>query len=108
MLRFPLKMPRSRSRLGQALVETALIIPILLILLLGAIDFGRAFFGWVNLHQVVRIGANYASTHPDLTETGWRDDYEALIEGDTAALNCELDDPIPNPTFTLSACRSIA
>lgn len=91
--------PAARSSRGQALVETALILPILLILLLGAIDFGRLFFGWVNLNQAVRIGANYAATHPNMT-TSERDEFELLIEGDTQALNCQIQDPLPNATYT--------
>lgn len=89
---------RRRSR-GQALVETAILLPVLLILLLGAIDFGRAFFGWVNLHQAVRIGANFAATNPNMDATE-RDRYEALVEGDLGGLNCAIDSAIPNPTFT--------
>ena len=101
LYRLPLRLRRhlhSRSR-GQALVETAILLPILLILLLGAIDFGRLFFGYVNLHQAVRIGANYAATHADMTADE-RLRYEELIDGDLADLNCELGLPIPNPTFT--------
>ncbi len=73
--------------------------PILLILLLGAIDFGRVFFGWINVHQSARIGANFAATHPDMTPSE-RIEYEALIDGDAAGRGCDLEDPIPNPIFT--------
>ena len=97
---------RPRTR-GQALVETALLLPIILILLLGAIDFGRLFFGWTSLHQAVRIGANFAATHADMTADE-RLRYEDLINGDLAELNCELDTPIPNPTYTTSAGAPVA
>ena len=96
--RAPFVDPRRHSR-GQALVETAILLPVLLILLLGAIDFGRAFFGWVNLQQAVRIGANYAATHPNMDATE-RDRYEALVEADLVGLNCAIDSVIPNPTYT--------
>jgi hypothetical protein len=77
---------------GQALVETALLLPILLILLLGAIDFGRLFFGWVNLHGAARIAANYAATHPDTpADSDDQDALIALIEADVASLNCDPD-----------------
>lgn len=83
---------QSTKPLGQALVETALLLPILLILLLGAIDFGRLFFGWVNLHQTARIGANFAATHPDVpTDDEEQEDLVLLIGGDTAGLNCDPD-----------------
>src|SRR3989337_47922 len=86
------EMGSTETTRGQALVETALLIPILLILLLGAIDFGRLFFGWVNLHQAARIGANFASTHPSTaTDADDQDDLVQLIQGDAAALNCDAD-----------------
>ena len=90
------KLPHPR---GQALVETAILLPILLILLLGAIDFGRLFFGYVNLHQAVRIGANFAATHPNM-DVDDRLRYEELINNDIGELNCQLDAPIPNPSYT--------
>lgn len=40
---------RARSDTGQALVEMALVTPILLLMILGLIDFARAW----NLHQVI-------------------------------------------------------
>jgi hypothetical protein len=80
-----------RSR-GQALVETALLLPILLILLLGAIDFGRLFFGWVNLHGTTRIAANFASTHPGtLNDPDDQDALVSLIEADAQSFNCDPD-----------------
>lgn len=42
-----------RDRRGQALVEFALVVPILLLLVLGIIDFGRAW----NLHQTITDAA---------------------------------------------------
>lgn len=96
-----LRRDRPASR-GQALVETAILLPILLILLLGAIDFGRAFFGWVNLHQAARIGANFASTHPGTpTDPDDQADLVALVEADIAGLNCDPDaDASDDFTFT--------
>lgn len=91
----------SRHRSGQALVETALLLPLLLILLLGAIDFGRLFFGWANLHQAVRIGADYAATHPEMTAAE-RVRFEELITNDIGDINCAVTTPIPNPTYTLA------
>lgn len=94
---------RHRSR-GQALVETAIILPILLILLVGAIDFGRAFFGWVNLHQAVRIGANYAATNPNMT-VAERARFEELIAHDLSGIlsSCQPESlATVNATYTTS------
>lgn len=85
---------------GQAMVEFALVLPILAILLVMAIDVGRVYFGWVGLQNVARIGANYAGAHPD----GWDPNYPAggkatilseyanEMAQDAANLNCS---PLP-------------
>jgi TadE-like protein len=59
-------------------------LPIILILLLGAIDFGRLFLSWVTLHQAARIAANHAAL--DTTTTSL--DIPDLIESETDGMNC--------------------
>jgi PKD repeat protein len=49
---------------GQALVELALIMPILLFLLLIVIDFGRLFASYVEIANASREGAAYAAGNP--------------------------------------------
>jgi TadE-like protein len=78
-----------RASRGQALVETALILPIILILLLGAIDFGRLFFSWVTLHQAARIGANFAAIDSSTTPA----DIPDIVADEYAGLNCDADEP---------------
>ena len=88
---------------GQALIEMAIILPLLLLFVLMAIDLGRVFFGWVGLTNAARIGASYAAAHP----TAWgapgdatqRAHYVAQIQADANALNCVLPGSIPVPTF---------
>ncbi|MFD1019925.1 TadE/TadG family type IV pilus assembly protein [Thalassobacillus hwangdonensis] len=45
---------------GQSLVELALILPVLLLLLVGIIDFGRMLYSYTHLHmasqEAVRVG----------------------------------------------------
>jgi hypothetical protein len=89
---------------GQSLVEFALALPVLLIVLLFAIDFGRAFYSWVILQNASRLGANYAALNPE----GWEGagnptlqaEYEALVTKDWGVLDC---DTPPDPVFTDSA-----
>lgn len=50
-----------RSQQGAALVEFALVVPILLILVFGIIDFGLYFFNDLQLTQVARDAARYVS-----------------------------------------------
>jgi Flp pilus assembly protein TadG len=52
---------RSQPERGQALAELALILPVLLVLVLGAIDFGRLFLVGIELNQAARQGVAYAA-----------------------------------------------
>lgn len=94
----------SRRRIsGQSLVEFALVLPVLMLILLITIDFGRVFLGWVELNNAARIGANFAANHPNAWGTpGNSTDaatYKTLIGNDAAAINCTLPNPVPIPTF---------
>jgi hypothetical protein len=63
-----LKKQISHSERGQSMVELALTITILLALVAGVIDFGRAFFTWVALRDAAQEGALYGSTAPAETQ----------------------------------------
>jgi hypothetical protein len=89
------------------MVEFALILPLLALLLVMAVDFGRVFFGWIALQNATRIAADTASQRADAwptaqgaTEEGWRDDYVTFITRDLESANCEYPTPHPDPTFT--------
>jgi len=101
---------RRRRTKGQGLVEFALITPIVLLLLLVTIDFGRALYGWVVLQNSARIAANFAALNPD----GWnpgpgiqvvKNRYDAQITTDLQAANCQSfgsgggSGTAPDPTF---------
>lgn len=59
---------RRRQR-GQAIVEFALISPLLFMLMVGVIDFGRAVADYVALSHVTFEGARIASMMPPATGT---------------------------------------
>jgi Flp pilus assembly protein TadG len=44
---------------GGALVETAFVLPILMVLVLGAADFGRVFYAAMTVTQAVKAGIQY-------------------------------------------------
>jgi TadE-like protein len=98
--RLPERFPR-----GQALVETALVLPILAILMVMALDFGRVFFGWVALQNAARIGADFAATVPLAWDSPGsapdRARYVQLVQDDLDGINCTLANggAIPDPTF---------
>lgn len=75
---------RSGGR-GQALVEFALTIPILLFLLVALFDLGRAVFAWNTLTNAAREGARTAIVNQDLPTIVNRAKSQVAI--------VELDDP---------------
>jgi hypothetical protein len=114
-MRFISRPPRnpaqpSQRALGQGLTEFALVLPVLLLVLLFALDFGRLFNAVVTLNNAVRIGANYAATHPyawDATSSPndslQRAEYEDEITRELDGAACALlypDPPgLPDPSF---------
>ena len=55
----------SRREAGQELVEFALILPLLLLLFLGIIEFGRAILAYNTIANAAREGARYGIVDPD-------------------------------------------
>jgi Flp pilus assembly protein TadG len=78
-LRFLSKPGRSR---GQSLVELALVTPILLLLLLGAVDMGRLFYAEIAVTNAAREGAMVAATSPTSYVGG------AACDASTNAVTC--------------------
>jgi len=67
-----LRLPKfDRARPGQSLVEFALILPILLILLLGIVDFGRAVAAYNSVSNGARSGVRVAIVNQD---------YNAIVD----------------------------
>src|SRR5690349_25010112 len=89
---------------GQSLVEFALLLPILLLLALIAVDFGRVYLGWINLQNMARIGANFAANNAGEDWTIGSPNfirYTNQMTGDASATNCPLAPGQPaRPVFT--------
>jgi Flp pilus assembly protein TadG len=54
---------------GAAFIELALVSPLLLLLLFGAIDFGRGFFVGLEVANAAHAGAEFGSENPSGTVT---------------------------------------
>ncbi len=54
----------SRER-GQSLVEIAISLPVIILLLLGTVDFGMAIFSYAIIRDAAQEGALYGSFNPD-------------------------------------------
>ncbi|HZA33740.1 MAG TPA: TadE/TadG family type IV pilus assembly protein [Vicinamibacterales bacterium] len=56
-----LKHNKMKNELGQTMTEFALVLPILVVLMLGIVQFGLAFNNYVTLTDAVRAGARKAA-----------------------------------------------
>ena len=91
-----------RSEKGQSLVELAISFTILLVLLAGTIDFGRAFFTWIALRDSAQEGASYGSINPTsigaietrVKDTSdWPVDIEALVNSGDIVVTVTITGP---------------
>jgi hypothetical protein len=88
---------RPQKTFGQALPEFALTLPVLLLILLIAVDFGRLAQGWVTLNNATRIAANYAGADPTAS-FGPGSNYETTVRNESNNSPCAIA-TIPTPTF---------
>jgi len=66
---------------GQSVVEFSLVLPVLLVLVLMAVDFGRAFYSWVTMTNAARDAANYAGMNPG-SSFGIGSTYNSIVLAD--------------------------
>jgi hypothetical protein len=59
---------RLKREKGQSLTELAISMAVILLLLSGLVDLGRAFFTYMALRESVQEGALYGSINPTLTQ----------------------------------------
>jgi Flp pilus assembly protein TadG len=77
-----------RDERGTSLVEAALVIPVLLIILVLALDLGRAYFTYIAVIDAAREGARYGATDQNTTAMCARALAEAQNEPLPATLSC--------------------
>ena len=81
---------------GQAMVEFALVLPLLLALLCGIVDFGWLYYNQITLNNAAREGARYAVIHYDPAED-WKGDAEDRMMGSMVGVSSAVaivSDPI--------------
>lgn len=91
------------------MVEFALILPVIALLLVMAVDFGRVFFGWVAVNNAARVAAGYAAANgdawalPNTPEKAQRRNlYAVQLVQDANAIGCTpryTTATAPAPTF---------
>ncbi len=65
-MRFTTRIRHDRPcpRRGAAAVECALVLPLLIPIFFGCVDFGRFAHAYIAVTNAARVGAGYASSHP--------------------------------------------
>jgi Flp pilus assembly protein TadG len=69
-----MRSPR-RQEEGVALVEFALVAPLLLVILFGMLDFGRTFNYWIDATHLANEGARWAVVNKNPASSGTLQDY---------------------------------
>lgn len=90
-----------RTDRGQGLVEFALILTVLLLFIMGILDFGRALFIYTSLFNAAREGARWGAVHP------WNPDgainralqYAALVDPNDVTVTVLCDSGPGTPLF---------
>lgn len=84
------------------MVEFAIVLPIILLMVFGIVDFGRALYTVNNLTAAVREGARLASTQisPDPTTAGSKSAVSTAVTNYVVAFGGSAGAPTVNETFT--------
>lgn len=107
-----------RDERGQATVELALLLPVLVLLLFGVLEFGRVFNAWIVVTQASREGArvgaaqcagnagcganveawvNNSLSGLDAAQASWAMTPGPYISGNTLQVSVDYDVPIVTP-----------
>ena len=78
----------SSSRSGTAATELAITFPLLMLFLLGCVDFARIGFHGIVLANAVGTAAHYAASHrvTERNESRWNADVEAIIQAELESI----------------------
>ena len=90
------------SEKAAALVEFAIVLPILLLIVFGIVDFGRALYTANNLTSAVREGARLASTQisPDATVAAQKTAVANAVKAYVVAFGGNAGAPTVSETFS--------
>jgi Flp pilus assembly protein TadG len=87
------RLDRQRRDTGSALVELAICLPVLVLVMIGTIDFARVFYTSISLSNAARAGAQYGA-------------YNLAQSGDTATMQTTATGATNLTGVTAAASRS--
>jgi Flp pilus assembly protein TadG len=76
---------------GGAIVEMAIVFPILLLLFVGTAEVGRLFYTYTTLAKATKLGARYLSNKKEIT-TGTQTERDALVLKAKSLVVCGYED----------------
>src|SRR5437879_4190886 len=91
------------SKRGQAIVETALLLPILMLLVMGSADLGRVFYYSIAVTNAAREAARQGTYYDPLTNSNVYDTYgQVLITAQSEVPDVALSVPASTPSHCLT------
>lgn len=85
---------------GQALVEFAMVLPLLILIIMGVFDLGRAIYGYNVISNSAREGARYGIVHCDV-QTSTLDVAGVRSTAISKSIGVDpADINVPAPTYT--------
>ena len=78
-----------RSRRGAAAAEMAVVLPTLLVIALGCVDFARFAYAYITITNAGRAAAGYGSVNPPTTNTmsTWQAKVQQVAVDDASSLS---------------------
>ncbi len=104
--------PAASKEKGQSLVEMALILPLLLLLLMGVIDVGRALYAYTVVNDAAAEGIIYGTMFPtdrDAIITRARESADGYVTLDAATIDVQPNpiNPVPGSLITVTVVYDI-
>ncbi len=97
-----MKVP-ARGEGGQALIEFALMIPLIFLLIFNAVNFGGFLYSWIAISNAARVGVQdvaLGSAYASYPPTASLSNVQTLVQNETASL------PGTSPTVTVCQTHS--
>lgn len=91
----------SRDQSGATMVEMAIVMPLLLTLLLGFVDFGYAFYQWNSANKAVQMGARLARISTPVA-------IGLPLEAKTPSVATDVGSAVPAGTYDYACTASVA
>jgi hypothetical protein len=98
-------LPRTtpKGRRGASAVEFALILPVVITIVLGCVDFGRFAYTYIAVTNAARVGASFGSRNPvtSVTRPLWEQELRDAVEAEMGSAFDPGQITIPSPVITL-------